>query len=152
MSTPVAPTARQPLEPTVSSTGVHNSSSSPCAEFQDGLTSCPFCCADTQFQSSNVCGHCVSVVIRSKAHVREVLLKGRQMEHQMKLQNYLAKFACAFLGFSSFVALFLFCAQGFSLWRFRLDTGLMHWLGVVTIGTLSGLMYVVYRSTFSKRR
>jgi hypothetical protein len=66
----------------------------------------------------------------------------------MKLQKFLARFACIFQGLTLLVALFIFCLQGFHAWGFRLESTLMHWLGIATIGAVASLASIVYKAAF----
>lgn len=69
--------------------------------------------------------------------------------HRMKLQAFLAYFACAALGISCLVALALVCLQGFHYHGFRLEGALMHWLGAITLGVIGSLASIVYKAVFS---
>jgi hypothetical protein len=75
----------------------------------------------------------------------------KKANHEMKMQLFLAHFICLWLGFSCLAALAIFFLQGFHAWGFRLETGLMHWVGVATVGALAGLAGTVYAEFFKRR-
>jgi hypothetical protein len=72
----------------------------------------------------------------------------KQLMHDLKMEKYLAFFACALLGLSCLTALALFCLQGFHAWGFRLETSLMHWIGAVTVGTVAAQAATVFNAFF----
>lgn len=77
-------------------------------------------------------------------------LRRERIIHQLKLQRFLARFACICQGLTVFVALFLFCLQGFHAWGFNLEIHLMHWLGIATVGAVSGFASIVYKAAFKE--
>jgi hypothetical protein len=78
------------------------------------------------------------------------LSEKKKINHEIAMQRFLAKFVCAGLGFSSAAALALFYLQGFRVWGFRLETSLMHWIGITTVGAIAGLATTVYGAFFKK--
>jgi len=71
-----------------------------------------------------------------------------EASQRIKLKGFLARFACISLGICCFFALVLFCLQGLRFHGFDLDPGLMHWLGLATVGCVGSLALIVYKSTF----
>jgi hypothetical protein len=45
----------------------------------------------------------------------------------------------------------VFFLQGFRLWGFSLDVGLLRWLGGATVGEIAGLMALTLRAIFRSR-
>jgi hypothetical protein len=68
--------------------------------------------------------------------------------HNMEMQRFLARVGCLLLGLACVITLALFCFQGFHLAGFHLETSLMNWIGAATIGTVAGLLGIVYRAVF----
>jgi len=45
----------------------------------------------------------------------------------------------------------IFFLQGFRLWGFSLDTGLLRWLGAATVGEIAGLLTLTLRALFRSK-
>ena len=71
-----------------------------------------------------------------------------RVRHEMKMQRILAAFVCCVFGTSCLASMAIFFLQGFRLRGFRLETELMHWIGVATIGVIGTLASIVYRALF----
>jgi hypothetical protein len=70
------------------------------------------------------------------------------VNHKAAMQRFLASFVCILFSISCLAVLALFYLQGFHVFGFHLEAGLMRWIGSVTIGALGGLMVVVYKAFF----
>lgn len=54
---------------------------------------------------------------------------------------------CAYGGLLVATVIILFL-QGFQAWGFKLESGVLHWLGVATIGEVAGLLMITIKSLF----
>ena len=72
----------------------------------------------------------------------------KREEHEIRMRTWLAVFACGLLGVCCLAALSMFFFQGFCSAGFHLPDPILHWIAVVTIGSLGGLTGIVYRGLF----
>lgn len=79
-------------------------------------------------------------------------LEKSRVVHQQQMEKGLALFACSFQGICCLTALALFCFQGFHTNGFQLDTGLMNWIGAISIGNIASLTAIVYKANFRTSR
>jgi hypothetical protein len=69
-------------------------------------------------------------------------------EHKIALQRLIIRFLLGAYGFLLVVTMGIFVLQGFKLWGFQLDSGLMKWLGGATVGEISGLLTLTFGAVF----
>jgi hypothetical protein len=69
-------------------------------------------------------------------------------EHKIALQRLIIRFLLWAYGFLLVVTMGIFVLQGFKLWGFQLDSGLMKWLGGATLGEIGGLLTLTFGAVF----
>jgi hypothetical protein len=71
-------------------------------------------------------------------------------QHQIELQKLIVRFLLWAYGFLLAATVGIFFLQGFKLWGFQLDSGLLKWLGGATVGDVSGLLTLTFGAVFKK--
>src|SRR5207302_11048791 len=68
-------------------------------------------------------------------------------QQQVKVINFLL---WAYGGLLT-ATMLIFFLQGFKLWGFSLDGGLLRWLGGATVGEIAGLLTLTFRAIFRSK-
>jgi hypothetical protein len=72
---------------------------------------------------------------------------GVTTQQQVKVINFLL---WAYGGLLT-ATMLIFFLQGFRIWGFSLDVGLLRWLGGATVGAMAGLLALTLRAVFRSR-
>jgi hypothetical protein len=74
----------------------------------------------------------------------EEITTANRISHQQKVIDFLLKAYAGLL----IATMAIFFLQGFKLWSFNLESGLLKWLGGATIGEIAGLLTLTFGAIF----
>lgn len=73
------------------------------------------------------------------------------IEHRISLQRKIIDFLLKAYAGLLIATMAVFVLQGFKLWGFNLESGLLRWLGGATIGEIAGLLTLTFGAIFGKK-